>query len=78
MGNIGGNLLVNGLREKGGLNWMWCFRIIGIWVGVLAVVNFLLLVDEPHKVHLIIELPEEEEEKAKEEEEKKKKKKIDL
>mmetsp|Transcript_17756 Transcript_17756/g.19931 ORF Transcript_17756/g.19931 Transcript_17756/m.19931 type:complete len:170 (-) Transcript_17756:178-687(-) len=65
IGNIGGNLLVNLLREQAGLSWMWSLRIVGIWVGVLAIFNFLLLVDDPSKVGIVIDPSEEESEGSK-------------
>ena len=61
-GNIGGVILINALRSGAGMDWMWSLRIVGIWVGALAVLNFLLLVEDPKKVGIIIDLPEEEEE----------------
>ena len=61
VGNIGGVILINVLRSGTGMNWMWSLRIVGIWVGILGVLNFLLLVEDPAKVGIIIGLPEEEE-----------------
>jgi len=63
IGNIGGNILVGVLRDSFGMSWMWSLRIIGIWIGVLAIFNFFLLIDNPKKVGLVIELPEEAEDK---------------
>lgn len=59
MGNIGGNILANRLRETG-MSWMWNFRTIGIIVGVIGIINFFLLIDHPAKVHIIIDPPENE------------------
>jgi sugar phosphate permease len=47
VGNIGGNILVNLLRDSFDMTWMWSFRIISIIVTVLAVLNFILLIDNP-------------------------------
>ena len=66
MGNIGGVILINILRSGLGMSWMWSLRIIGIWVGVLAVLNFLLLVEDPENVGIIIDLPEEDDSKEEE------------
>jgi len=62
MGNIGGNVLVNILRNNANMNWMWNFRTIGIIIGVFGILNFLMLIDHPSKKGIIINLPEEEEE----------------
>lgn len=59
MGNIGGNILANRLRDTG-MSWMWNFRTIGIIVGVIGIINFILLIDHPDKVHIVIDPPEEE------------------
>lgn len=60
MGNIGGNLLANLLKSGFDMDWMWNFRTIGIIVGVFGVINFILLIDHPAKVNIVVELPEEE------------------
>lgn len=57
MGNIGGNVLANALRNDADLSWMWNIRSIGILVGVFGIINLLLLIDHPAKVKIVIDPP---------------------
>lgn len=41
------------------MDWMMNFRTIGIWIGVIGIINFLLLVDHPNKVGIIVDESEE-------------------
>lgn len=59
MGNIGGNVLANLLRDQVEMDWMWSLRTIGILIGVIALINLAILIDHPHKLGIVIELKEE-------------------
>lgn len=59
MGNIGGNILANFMRDDLNMTWMTALRTIGICIGGLGVINFLLLIEHPHKVGIVVELTDE-------------------
>lgn len=72
MGNIIGNVLANFLKENLKMTWMGSFRVIGIIVAVIAVLNIFLLRDNPGKVGIVIEVPESEGSSGQDEEEEQK------
>jgi hypothetical protein len=43
------------------MTWIWSFRVLSIIIAVLAMFNFLLLIDSPKRVNIVIEVPEAEE-----------------
>ena len=59
IGNIGGNVLANFLVDVFEMDWMSAFLTVGVIVGIFGIINFVLLIEHPSRIGIVVETEEE-------------------